>query len=198
MAAVKELCDGGILLNQGRIEYIGTANETVIEYQKGINSKTEYVFDDEIQKLENNNIKISSFKIVSNSKKAIISLDDKITVELIFENKIAGINLAVAMILKNYEEITINEYSKILSENNDSKEGMYRIKFHIPSSFLNSGSYYFSILFARDQRYVLFEKNEIINFQIENKVIGSNSVPLPGVLRLHVDYEVNFEWYGHS
>jgi lipopolysaccharide transport system ATP-binding protein len=35
MAAVKELCNQGILLNQGRIEYKGNALETVIEYQKG-------------------------------------------------------------------------------------------------------------------------------------------------------------------
>lgn len=196
MAAVKELCNQGILLNQGKIEYIGTATESVIEYQKGINRKTEYIFDNENQKLENSNIKIISFKLINDSRKPLISLTDKITIELVFENKNENINLAVAMLLKNYEEVTINEYSKILSENNDSKKGIYAIKFEIPSSFLNSGGYYFNILFAKDQRYILFDKQEIINFQIENQTIGSNSNPLPGILRLNVDYEINFENHG--
>ncbi len=195
MAAVKELCNQGILLNQGRIEYKGSALETVIEYQKGIQRKTEYVFDNEEQKLENNNIKIISFKLINNSKKTLISFNDNITIELVFENKNKNINLAVAMVLKNYEEVTINEYSKILSENNDSKKGIYTIRFEIPSLFLNSGSYYFNILFAKDQRYLLFDTQEIINFQIENETIGSNSNPLPGILRLGVDYEINFKNY---
>ena len=43
MAAVKELCNQGILLNQGKIEYIGTATESVIEYQKGRNSNDSYL-----------------------------------------------------------------------------------------------------------------------------------------------------------
>jgi lipopolysaccharide transport system ATP-binding protein len=54
----------GILLNQGKIEYKGSATETVIEYQKGRNSNDSYFYEGSIENaIGNENIRIKEFSV---------------------------------------------------------------------------------------------------------------------------------------
>jgi hypothetical protein len=43
-----------------------------------------------------------------------------------------------------------------------------------------------------NKRVFLFSKNEIVQFEIMNKSLGTNSSTLSGILRPAIDYDISF------
>jgi len=64
LAAVKDLCTRGILIHNGMLAFSGTANETVLEYQKKGSGSDIYKYDGPIEEaLGNENIRIMEFSV---------------------------------------------------------------------------------------------------------------------------------------
>ena len=183
MAAVKELCNQGILLNQGKIEYIGTATESVIEYQKGRNSNDSYFYEGSIENaIGNENIRIKEFSVKPLSGD-YISIESGAKVKLIFYNKRPNINLDATFELRSTDEVVVFHTGSLIYRNLDSKIGLHEVTFDLPPHLLNAGNYYFKIIFGENQRYVLFENDNLVSFYVENKALGSNANVLPGIIR---------------
>lgn len=191
MAAVKELCNSGILLNHGNLVYQGNILDTVLEYQKGQNTKNIYQENDLDNSLGNQNIRILHFSATS-PKGQHIGIETGIKVKLKFYNSKPNINLDATFELKTSDEVCVFHVGKLISVNNDSKQGIYEIEFDIPPYLLNAGIYYFNIIFGENQRYLLYKKEQIIGFEIENLVLGSNSNILPGVIRPNFNFTMNY------
>lgn len=188
MAAVKELCNQGILLNQGKIEYIGTATESVIEYQKGRNSNDSYFYEGNIENaIGNENIRIKEFSVKPLSGD-YISIESGAKVKLIFYNKRPNINLDATFELRSTDEVVVFHTGSLIYRNLDSKIGLHEVTFDLPPHLLNAGNYYFKIIFGENQRYILFENDNLVSFSVENKAIGSNANILPGIIRPDLNF----------
>ena len=95
MTAVKELCNNGILLNQGLLEYQGSASETIMEYQKNSQKQSSYIHTGPIESaIGNEDIRILEF-----SAKALnggfLDIDSGVKVKLRFFNFQENINLFI-------------------------------------------------------------------------------------------------------
>ena len=188
MAAVKELCNQGILLNQGRIEYKGSALETVIEYQKGRNSNDSYFYEGSIENaIGNENIRIKEFSVKPLSGD-YISIESGAKVKLIFYNNRPNINLDATFELRSTDEVVVFHTGSLIYRNLDSKIGLHEVTFDLPPHLLNAGNYYFKIIFGENQRYILFENDNLVSFSVENKAIGSNANILPGIIRPDLNF----------
>ena len=188
MAAVKELCNQGILLNQGKIEYIGTATESVIEYQKGRNSNDSYFYEGNIENaIGNENIRIKEFSVKPLSGD-YISIESGAKVKLIFYNNRPNINLDATFELRSTDEVVVFHTGSLIYRNLDSKIGLHEVTFDLPPHLLNAGNYYFKIIFGENQRYILFENDNLVSFSVENKAIGSNANILPGIIRPDLNF----------
>lgn len=188
MAAVKELCNQGILLNQGRIEYKGSALETVIEYQKGRNSNDSYFYEGSIENaIGNENIRIKEFS-VKPLMGDYISIESGAKVKLIFYNTRPNINLDTTFELRSTDEVVVFHTGSLIYRNLDSKIGLHEVTFDLPPHLLNAGNYYFKIIFGENQRYILFENDNLVSFSVENKAIGSNANVLPGIIRPDLNF----------
>ena len=188
MAAVKELCNQGILLNQGKIEYIGTATESVIEYQKGRNSNDSYFYEGSIENaIGNENIRIKEFSVKPLSGD-YISIESGAKVKLIFYNKRPNINLDATFELRSTDEVVVFHTGSLIYRNLDSKIGLHEVTFDLPPHLLNAGNYYFKIIFGENQRYILFENDNLVSFSVENKALGSNANVLPGIIRPDLNF----------
>ena len=188
MAAVKELCNQGILLNQGKIEYIGTATESVIEYQKGRNSNDSYFYEGSIENaIGNENIRIKEFSVKPLSGD-YISIESGAKVKLIFYNNRPNINLDATFELRSTDEVVVFHTGSLIYRNLDSKIGLHEVTFDLPPHLLNAGNYYFKIIFGENQRYILFENDNLVSFSVENKAIGSNANILPGIIRPDLNF----------
>ena len=188
MAAVKELCNQGILLNQGKIEYIGTATESVIEYQKGRNSNDSYFYEGSIENaIGNENIRIKEFS-VKPLMGDYISIESGAKVRLVFYNTRPNINLDTTFELRSTDEVVVFHTGSLIYRNLDSKIGLHEVTFDLPPHLLNAGNYYFKIIFGENQRYILFENDNLVSFSVENKAIGSNANVLPGIIRPDLNF----------
>jgi lipopolysaccharide transport system ATP-binding protein len=183
MAAVKELCQKGILLQNGKLTFNSSALACVAEYQKGKNTDSSYfnkgTFEDAIG---NESIKIQEFS-VDPILGEYLSIESGAKVKLVFFNHKANINLDVTFELKSVDEVVVFHTGSFVTKNLDSKIGSYEVTFDLPPHFLNAGSYYFKIMFGENQKHLLYKNDSLVNFTIENKAIGSNSNITPGFIR---------------
>lgn len=190
MTAVKELCNKGILLSQGNLAYEGNMMNTIIEYQKSNTAATHYIDSGNPEEsIGNENIKIKEFT-VSPIEGGIIDIESGVRVKLVFQNNLPNINLDTTFELRNYEELVIFHVGKLVTENQDSKTGIYTVEFDIPTGFLNAGNYYFKLIFGKNQTEVLFAIDNFVGFEVENVKVGSKLHIYPGVTRPNFDYNV--------
>lgn len=193
MAAVKNLCSKGLLLEQGTVKYMGDILNAVNLYQKGNSGYPLFEHKGEIAEAPGNeNIRILKF-LVDSIEGEILSISSGVRLSITFFNNKPNINLDVTFEIKTTEELIILHQGKIVSENKDAKKGIYTVVGEIPANLLNAGNYIINLIFGEDQRYVLFHVRDFLQFEILNENIGSNSNILPGVIRPVIKYSQSFE-----
>lgn len=190
MTAIKELCNAGILLNQGQLAYSGNILDTIIEYQKNSEIQSKYLHDGPIETaMGNENIKILEFSAVP-AQGQLIDIESGISVKLRFMNYKAGINLDATFELRTYEEVPVFHTGALITTNNDSEVKEYYVEFNLPKHLLNAGNYYFKLIFGEDQRIPLYIVPNIIGFEVENVKLGKNISILPGIIRPDLDFKI--------
>jgi len=192
MAAVKSLCSKGIVLQNGNLRFTGSSIEAVNFYQKSADSDLSFEHQGEIESAPgNSNIRILKATI-SSTKNEVISISTGFNIQIKFFNYKPNINLSLGIVLTSVDEVVISELPCFITENKDSKTGVYLINFPVPANLLNAGSYYISLLFGENQREILYRQNQVLQFEILNETIGTNSSPLPGFIRLNSRAECTF------
>ncbi|KXH82997.1 ABC transporter ATP-binding protein [Chryseobacterium kwangjuense] len=190
MTAIKELCNTGILLNQGQLVYSGSIMDTITEYQKSSERKSTYLHDGPLETaLGNENIRILEFSATPVNSQ-FLDIESGVKIRLRFFNFKENINLDATFELKTYEEVVVFHTGALITKNNDSQKKEYQLEFEIPAHLLNTGNYYFKLIFGQDQKIPLFITNEIIGFEVENVKIGKNMNVLPGIIRPEFDYKI--------
>lgn len=190
LTAVKELCNTGVLLHHGRLQYSGPILDTVIEYQKSNETESHYLHTGDINDaLGNENIRILEFS-VQPSRGEIIDIESGIDVLLRFKNNLPNINLDATFELRTFEESVVFHTGALITTNHDSEEREYTVRFNLPPNLLNTGNYYFNILFGQDQRVLLYLARSIVGFEVENVKLGKNISNLPGVIRPSFEYDI--------
>jgi len=170
MASVKSLCKKGLVLVNGKIEFQGTQTNSIIFYQNNYNTANVFNHNGTIETAPgNSNIRVLSFKVLPKNDD-VIQISSGILFELVFFNYKKNINLDVTFELSNSDEIT----------------GIF------PENLLNAGIYKFKLIFGENQRDVLYIHNDVIQFEVLNETLGSNSNILPGIIRPQLIYTSNF------
>ena len=190
ITAVKELCNTGILLKNGLIDFHGGIMETAIEYQKNSSTTSNYSFDGNPENaIGNENINLLQFAVTP-IEGQIIDIESGVRVKLVFENRCPGINLDATFELKNFEELIVFHVGKMLSSDNDSKTGQYTIEFDVPPGLLNAGNYYFKLYFGKNQTELLLGVDNFVSFEVENVRMGTKTHVFPGITRPNFEYNV--------
>lgn len=192
MAAIKTLCNHGVVMQHGGVSYMGGALESVEYYQKLNNVPSSLEHNGDIDSAPGNeNIKILKFT-TQPVKGNYLTISSGLEFELVFFNYKQGINLDVTFELRNSDEIVIFHTGELVTVNKDSKKGIYIVKGHIEPNLLNAGVYKFNLIFGEDQKYPLYIQNEVIQFEILNESLGSNNNLLPGVIRPDLNFSNKF------
>jgi len=192
MASVKSLCKKGLVLVNGKIEFQGTQTNSIIFYQNNYNTANVFNHNGTIETAPgNSNIRVLSFKVLPKNDD-VIQISSGILFELVFFNYKKNINLDVTFELSNSDEIPIYHGGKIISNKNNAFVGKYKITGIFPENLLNAGIYKFKLIFGENQRDVLYIHNDVIQFEVLNETLGSNSNILPGIIRPQLIYTSNF------
>ncbi|MEY4703119.1 MAG: hypothetical protein RIR96_1016, partial [Bacteroidota bacterium] len=138
----------------------------------------------------NQHIKLLSFKAAPLMGETI-SISSGLFFEVEFLNQKENINLDVTFELVNMDEVVVFHHGAILTQDKDSKKGVYKVSGQLPPQFLNAGTYRFNLIFGENQRFGLWGKNDVVMFEVANEVLGTNSKILPGVVRPDISYTIN-------
>ena len=192
IAAIKTLCTQGVVLQNGTVSYSGNTLDAVEYYQKLTNIISSIDHKGDIESAPGNqNIKILKFN-TQPIKGNYLTISSGVEFELTFYNYKTEINLDVIFELKNSDEITIFHTGELVTTNKNSRRGIYKVKGQIEENLLNAGTYTFNLIFSENQRYKLYSQNEVIQFEILNETIGSNSNTLPGIIRPNLKFSNKF------
>jgi lipopolysaccharide transport system ATP-binding protein len=194
MAAVKSLCTAGVVMRSGRLEFSGSQVEAINYYQSVNNANDTYLFSDSNIQLAhgNHDIRVLEFRVEPSSGKTI-SISSGFEFRIRFYNYKPNINLDATFELRTVDEVPVFHHGALISTSNDSKIGIYTVVGKIPPFYLNAGSYKFSLIFGENQRYALYTHEDIIQFEVANESLGSNSNRIPGIMRPHINYQINWQ-----
>ena len=192
MAAVKSLCTKGLFLSNGKFSFLGSQKDAVLRYTSENNLSHFYSHIGDVNSaIGNENIKLLEFKVYPQEGE-IIQISSGIVFQLTFFNFKENINLDTTFELSTNDDMVIFHNGSIITNNKDSKVGVYTIKGIIPFNLLNAGIYKFKVIFGENQRYCLYSVDEIVQFEILNESSGTNSLNLPGIVRPKIEYTVEY------
>ncbi len=192
MAAVKSLCNKGIVLINGKVQFVGTETNSVNFYQNNSNTASSFHHEGTLDLAPgNHNIRILSFEVKPQNGD-VIQISSGILFELVFHNFKKNINLDATFELSNFDDIPIYHGGKIITSERDSLVGIYKVSGLIPENLLNAGRYKFKLIFGENQREALYIHEDIVQFEVLNETSGSNSFILPGIIRPNLNYISNF------
>jgi lipopolysaccharide transport system ATP-binding protein len=186
MAAVKTLCSEAVHIANGRLIGQGSTTEIISKYlQTGQDSASEREWRDPATAPGNENIRMESVRVLAPPTTPEITIDSGAEIQIQFFNANRGINLDCTVYLLNNEGLILFETGKIISSNNDSEQGRYKLTATLPEHLLNCGKYVISIVFGKDQYYPIFRIDEVVSFNVENSSTGrgSNMSAAPGIIR---------------
>lgn len=194
MAAIKNLCSKGLVLNKGQMIFQNGVEEAVDQYlgPDSLN-KNEVYWEDIADAPGNENIKLKSIAIRP-LHGSTIDIDSGIEITTVFYNATAGRSLGSTLRLFTLDGICLFETGIVLSKTGDAKVGLFTTKCVIPPHLLNAGVYKINLLFGDSQRYLLYKIDDVISFEVEHTATGrgSNMARAPGVIRPILDWTSEF------
>jgi lipopolysaccharide transport system ATP-binding protein len=196
MTALQRLSTRVVWLNDGQVIETGDARTVIDHYlQSNAVANLESVWRDPATAPGNESVRVSYIRAISPEGKETITVDTGVLIEIGFDNLRKDINLDCTVYLISGDGILIFESGHIISSNCDSRCGFYHLTGKIPAHLLNAGRYSLSVVFGKDQRYVLFRMDEVVSFDVENTSTGrgSNMSVAPGVIRPMLSWRHSFD-----
>jgi lipopolysaccharide transport system ATP-binding protein len=179
MIAIENLCNKGIVLNNGRMKFNGNINEAVESYMTG--GKTEYSGEESWQDKENapgnHQVKLKAIRIVSDGKiTGTPGYDHDIEIQIDYWNLTADERRLVSLHVHDVMGIllfTSGNMTSVSSTHDEwcykkYPEGLFRTNCIIPKELLNTGihslSLYINGLGSNDN--ILLQKH-VISFEVK-------------------------------
>ena len=191
MAAVQSLCEKGIVLKEGSLNFNGNAVDAVSLYQKtGIsNGIVNSTWDEENAPGDHR------AKIISASAKPtigdVINFGSGITLTFIIKSMIDRSLLDLSFDLKNQEEVLLFHHGNYLTDFTSLTKAVYRMEVTIPPFILNEGNYHIDAWMGLGATEMLGNiARNAINFTVERSNIDHVIKPLPGIIRPKLDYSI--------
>ncbi|WP_426060743.1 polysaccharide ABC transporter ATP-binding protein [Hymenobacter sp. B1770] len=192
MAAVKQLCNRALVMQQGKNIFEGTQLEAVSFYQQSGDTNSYFEHLGPVETAPgNDNIRLLKFEVTA-LQGELLTVSSGIRFEVTFFNAKPGINLDVTFELRNTDEVVVFHHGALISQHDDSRRGVYTVAGTLPAHTLNAGNYEFKLIFGENQRYALLVADDVVGFEVLNESLGSNSNILPGVIRPDLKYKISF------
>jgi lipopolysaccharide transport system ATP-binding protein len=179
IAAIKALCNKGMLLHKGELLYNGDIDATINAYHQ-ISTVSQAPSD--ILSWKNEFIEVLSFKIKANQGETI-SVSSGIDFEIVFKNKSLNSTIDTTFELVNIEEVIVFHRGTYIDQEKGSKLGLYKVQGNIPANLINTGTYSFNVIFGQNSTYLLLLCKEIVTFDVENSTEDGMYKLLPGILK---------------
>jgi lipopolysaccharide transport system ATP-binding protein len=164
LVAVKSLCTKGIVMDQGKLVFSGSADEAVENYMNANASKVQpsTVFSSPEDAIGNEFIKIKSVSVQPTNP----TITDEFSIHFSFWNFSPGPSIFLAMDLINvYEEVVFG--SGFTFET--GIDNICEASCIIPADLMNDGLYEINLYFNSVEMRPIFQALNIISFEVSDK-----------------------------
>ena len=186
MGAVQQLCSRAVVLQQGRMHFMGGVEEGISSYLDSARTATSRQEWTEADAPGNKDLKIKSFHVEPLEGNQL-RLDSGVVFHLSVYNYVEGENLDVTLELYDEKGTIVNHTGAAFTHNRDSQQQEYHIQGFIAPGLLNAGIYSVSLIFGINLRFLVYRAEEIAFFEVANQDRQQvYSRRKPGVL--HFDY----------
>lgn len=184
LSAVVQLCNRGILLQNGQVTMNGPTQDVVDSYLMQFNQlKNNYVFSD--SEHSNAELKLNSIDIHAKDKSSTnpIFMNEEVHLEFDYTN-LKSQNLDITIELFDDASNHVFHVGTLTNENGELPPGNYVSTAIIPANLLNSKTYFLNIIFGKNQRFVIMKIDYIAAFSVEKIVReqSANSSQFPGII----------------
>ncbi|TXI65432.1 MAG: ABC transporter ATP-binding protein [Flavobacterium sp.] len=189
MAAVKSLCNKGVLLENGLLTYSGNSDECINNYLKdgGEDGAGIKFFDNEF---ENEVFKLNSISAKNENRNIDDPITEKYPIEIItnidfYQDGVFHVTYHL------YNELGEAMFSFYDNDNSAKIEkGNNKLKCVIPADFFQSGNFSLAIFIVKDKREAIFVEKDIFRFSVVDaeRELGVYMGREPGYIK------PQFEW----
>lgn len=168
LASVKTICNKGLVINNGQLDFIGNSNDAIDRYVNLSFIKSNF----DISNISYNKfIKINDLKIISDS---LIDLRTSFIIHNDFNVLIEDIELVIRYDLYNIQNIHVFRQEISIYNSSITEKGNYRSELIIPSKFLNKGNYFINIDFIDFEKKSLLNIQNALHFEIHSHLSDEN------------------------
>lgn len=190
MAAVKALCNKGIVMEKGVVKFQGTQIEASAYYFSNTITKAFYMHDGTVENtIGNENIRITRFE-VKPRKGNVLSIYSGIDFEIDFNNYLENKNIDITFEVLDNEGGVVFHNGVIITKNKDSISGNYVITAGLPNQLLNAGKYSINLIFGENQHFLLLKVEDLVQFEVMHESSGSNNSKVPGVIFPELNFHI--------
>lgn len=191
MASVKTLCNSGILLKNGLIDYLGDVNRCVSYYLGESKSKTENA---KVLDICNEVIQLQYIRVENINSERPEIIDENKIIELITEfNLTAQEPERYHVTYHLVNELGEGLFSFSSSSGTSLKVGKNRLKCIFPANFFQSGNFFLHFFFVEDKNKAILVENDIFNFTVQDgeRELGVYMGREPGYIKPLFQWENN-------
>ena len=184
MAAVKTLCDNGLVLENGQIKFSGNSTSAVTAYLKGDSeSQNCKLFD---KQFDNEDFKLREISFSPKGSTSDVTLDEfhEIQIHIKIDIRKNAEKRQATFVLNSEAGEPIFAFTHV-SSGVLLKNGFNHLMCTLPKGFLNIGRYYLSFYLIEDARESIFVEKDIISFEVQEggRPIGSWLGKEPGFIK---------------
>ncbi len=193
LAAIRSLCNKGLLLNHGKVDHWGDLSTCIQRYNSGFKTtQNQRVWDDSEQLVSGINLIEASISGKGKELAENTDMTDAMEFKLIL-NKV-GFNkrLDVTLHLKDTSgEKLFSCSSAIIESNTDDDKICFQCNF--PENFFNVGKFSLDLFIVEERKNVLYQEQDFLEFTINNKSIelGQYMGNEPGPLHPHFEWSIS-------
>ncbi len=197
LGSINRLCNKGLLLNKGRIQFVGDIDKTIncyLEKHKSDNAIIDYSAD------KNKTIQIRKISLLDKNNNPSLEIDrmKKFMIVVHYELNIDTTGFYIAVMIDKLDRTPICHTidSDYLNNNSDKKIiGLYESMVEIPGGILNAGSYNLRVSITK-KNAAPFDYKEPFNFDLLDfgtfaSIAGKNGGQRLGVIAPELIWKTN-------
>jgi lipopolysaccharide transport system ATP-binding protein len=178
MAAVQQLCDRVIWLDEGRVRADGPAKTVVGEYlQAGADAELEQTWPNVETAPGNDVVRLHRAAVVRDDGEpaSTLAVHDGFGLAIEYWNLMPGAHLNVSLTIYNQDGTCVLATPSVTDPHWHGRpfvSGLYRSVCRIPAHLLNDGVYRISVMVVRDLSHAEYWHDDVITFEIHDSPEG--------------------------
>jgi lipopolysaccharide transport system ATP-binding protein len=178
MAAVQQLCDRAVWLDEGRIRRDGPAKPVVAEYlQAGADAAMEQTWPTIEAAPGNDVVRLRRVAVTDTDGEpaSTLAVHDAFALAIEYWNLAAGASLNISVMVHNQDGTCVLTTPSVTDPHWHGRPfvtGLYRSVCRIPAHLLNDGVYRITVLVVRDLAHVVYWHEDAITFEVQDSAHG--------------------------